>query len=304
MKGAKLKLKLKKEIIENTTLSNEALMVYLGIVLSYRPLYQEIPINYGQLNYYLNKTTAMPQYFDKSLRKGLKQLINDHVVTCIDKTKTEYFLGTKNIKLEDTDKFIFVDVEDVHKIMQSDCKSKNAVLRLYLCMLGTFIGKNHIKDIRDPDKYNNILGMMSQQYLSDISKISRTSVIEYMKVLEELELIYVSRCSALFQDKYGNIKQHNNIYGKYSDRELIDEFTKIRYEMYDDFHNIKSKITTNNARSLAQKYNCLANKTKYDKETVAEIYKYVCDYNEKYPNKAKDMTPFVKYGYKVDKKVE
>lgn len=275
-------------------------MVYIGIVLSYKPLYQEIPVNYGQLNYYLNKSTTMPQYFDKSLRKGLKQLIDNNVIICIDKTKTEYFLSIQNIKLEDNDKFIFVDAEDIHKIMQSNYKSKSAILRLYLCVLGTFIGKNHINDIRDSDKYNNILGMMSQQYLADITKISRTSVIEYMKILEELELIYVSRCASLFQDKNGNIKQHNNIYGRYSDKELIDEFTSVRYEMYDDLHKVKNNITTNKARSLMQKYNCLG-KTQYDKETIAAIYEYVCNYNAKNPKKAKDMTPFVKYGYKIEK---
>ena len=114
-----------------------------------------------------------------------------------------------------------------------------------------------------------------------------------------MSLIYVSRCSFAFKDKNGRIKRHNNIYGRLKDKELIDEFANIRYSMYDDLHQIKNTTIINNARSLMQKYNCLANTTEYDKKTVAAIYEYVCKYNEKHPKKAKDMKPFEKYGYKI-----
>ena len=184
--------------------------------------------------------------------------------------------------------------------MNSELQSKANILRLYLCMISTFIGKNHITDMREPEKYNNILGMMSQDYLAELSHVSKSSVIEYIRELEKLEIIYISRCAFKFKDKLGKVKRHNNIYGKYECKELIDEFADIRYSMYDDLHKEKKSNIVNNARSLTQKYNCLSNGQEYDKTTIAAIYEYVCNYNDKNPKKAKDMTPFVKYGYKIN----
>lgn len=295
-----MKLKLNKQIIENKQLSHEAIIVYTGIVASYKCDCNAVLTNKNMLNYYLTQTRKIPRRFEENLRKGIQELLDNHIVVCREKVGIDYYFDFKNIRLDENDKFIFVDFEDVRRIMMSNYQNKGGLLRLYFCILSTFISKNHIKDIRNSDKYSNILGMMPQKYLCDITGLSSRSIVEYIKILEQLELIYVSRCSFMFKDSKGNIKQHNNIYGRYCNKELIDEFAKIRYEMYDDLHKIKSTTATNNARSLMQKYNYLRNNTKYDKDTVAAIYNYVCSYNEKNPKKAKDMKPFERYGYKVD----
>lgn len=297
-----MKLKLNKKIIEDTNLSHEAIMVYIGIVVSYKCDCNAVLTNKNMLNYYLTQTSKIPRRFEENLRKGLQELLDNNIVVCKEKVGIDYYFDFKNIKLDDDDKFVFVEFEDIRKIMTSEYQNKSALLRLYLCMLGTFISKNHIKDIRDPDKYNNVLGMMPQTYLCQITGLSSRSVVEYIKILEYLELIYVSRCSFLFKDDKGNVKQHNNIYGKYCDMELVEEFTQIRYKMYDDLHRIKSSSATNNARSLMQKYNRLTKDIKYDDKVVEEIYEYICKYNEKYPTRKKDMKPFEKYGYKINKK--
>lgn len=296
-----MKLKFKKDIIENKTISNEAMFAYVGIVLCYKNGLNAVLTNKNMINYYLTHDECMPRRFEENLKKGMQELIDNKIIICRKKIGIDIYCDLFNIKLDDNDKFVFIDVEDIIKITTMNHKNKLGILRLYLCMVSTFISKNHIKDIRNPDKYNNILGMMSQEYLETISGLSHYAVIEYLKILEQMNLIYVSRCSFAFKDQKGKIKSHNNIYGRYIDKELIDEFANIRYSMYDDLHQVKSMISTNNARSLMQKYNCLRNNTKYDKKTVAAIYEYVCKYNEKYPKKAKDMKPFEKYGYKIEK---
>ena len=296
-----MKLKLNKQIIENKQLSHEAIIVYAGIVSSYKCDCNEVLTNKNMLNYYLTQSRKIPRRFEENLRKGLQELLNKGVIVCKEKIGIDYYFDFKNIKLEEKDKFIFVDFQDIRKIMISDYQNKGGLLRLYLCMLGTFISKNHVQDIRNPEKYNNIIGMMSQKYLCDVTGISSRSIVEYIKALEQLELIYVSRCSFMFKDKKGNVKQHNNIYGRYVDKDLIDEFAQIRYNMFDDLHKVKSATATNNARSLMQKYNRLKNDIKYDNKTVASIYEYICKYNEKYPKKAKDLKPFEKYGYRIEK---
>jgi len=289
-----MKLKLSKTIIENSQLTHDAIMVYTGIVASYRNNCNAVLTNKNMINYYLTQNRKMPRRFEENLRKGFQELLDKEIVICKEKIGVDYYFDLKNIKLNEVDKFVFIDFDDIHKIMVSNSYNKGGLLRLYICILSTFISKNKIKDIREPEKFNNILGMMSQKYLSEITGLSSHSVVEYIKTLEQLELIYVSRCSFMFKDEKGNIKQHNNIYGRYCDRELIDEFAKIRYDMYDDLHKVKSTTATNNARSLMQKYNCLRNNTEYDKDTVDAIYNYICSYNEKYPKRTKDMKPFEK----------
>ena len=296
-----MKLKLKKEIIENKCLSNNAFMTYVGIMSCYKKDFDFVFLNKNMINSYMTKKVHITKKFDENIRSGIKELLDSKIIICNDKVGSDYYLGLKNIQLDDNEKFTFVNFNDIQTIMSSNYKGKSNLLRFYICMLGTFISQNKVKDIREPEKYNNILGMMSQEYLADLCNISVHSVVEYTKVLEKLELIYVSRCSFMFRDNKGSIKRHNNIYGRYADKELIDEFAKVRYDMYDDLHKVKSTTATNNARSLMQKYNCLRNNTKYDKKTVAAIYEYVCKYNEKYPKKAKDMKPFEKYGYKTEK---
>ena len=295
-----MKLKLKKEIIENKELSDNAILVYVGLVMCMRHNLNRVFANRNMLMFYLTNKEKTTKRFDDSLKEGLQELLDKKVIVCKQRNGSDYFLGLDNIQLDDKDKFVFVSYEDVNKILTCNSQRKKSLLRFYILLNGTFIGKNHIKDIRDPDKYNNILGMMSQEYLAEIADISSRTVMDYIKIFEELKLIYVSRCSFTFKDAQGRIKRHNNIYGRYENKALIDEFADIRYSMYDDIHQVQNTNEINNARSLMQKYNCLRNNTKYDKATVAAIYKYVCSYNEKHPKKAKDMKPFEKYGYKID----
>lgn len=295
-----MKLKLKKEIVENKELSDNAVLVYVGLVMCMRHKLNRVFANRNMLMFYLTNKEKTSKRFDDSLKEGLQELLDKKIIICKQRNGSDYFLGLDNIQLNDNDKFVFVSYDDVNKILNCSSQRKKSILRFYLLLLGTFIGKNHIKDIREPEKYNNILGMMPQEYLAEIADVSTRTVSDYIKILEELELIYVSRCSFTFKDSKGRVKRHNNIYGLYSNKELIDDFASIRYSMYDDFHQVQNSNATNKARSLMQKYNYLRGGTVYDKATVDVIYNYVSEYNKKHPKKKKDMTPFVKYGYEVD----
>lgn len=295
-----MKLKLSKEITENKRLSNNAVVSYIGLVYCCKFDYEPVFISRNMLSYYLTGQKKQSRSFDEILKSGIKELIDEGIVFCEEQNTQNYFLGLKNIKLKDTDKFVFVDFDDIRKIMQCNYKGKIGLLRYYIALLGTFIVKNHIKNIRDTNKYNNVLGMMSQDYIADLAGISTHTAVEYTKILEQLELLYISRCSFMFKDKKGNVKRHNNIYGRHVNREIIDEFTKVRYEMYDDLHKTHISAAANNSRSLMQKYNQLVKGKVYSDEVVKELYDYICDYNEKYPKKEKDLSIFEKYGYKID----
>lgn len=295
-----MKLKLSKDVVENNNLSNNAFISYIGLMYCCRFDYEPTFINRSMISYYLTGKRKLLRRFDESLKQGLQELIDKNIVACLEQNKNNYYFGFKNIKLNDDDKFVFVDFDDIRKIMECDYKGKIALLRFYVVLLGTFICKNYISDIRNPDKYNNIMGMMSQEYVANLADVSVHSVIEYTKILEELNLLYVSRCSFMFKDSKGNIKRHNNIYGRYENKDIIDEFTKIRYEMYDDLHKVHMSSASNNSRSLMQKYNQMVKGKTYSKEVMDNIYNYINQYNKKYPNKCKNMDVFMKYGYNVD----
>jgi hypothetical protein len=295
-----MKLKLSKEITENNRLSNNAIVSYIGLVYCCRFDYEPVFINRNMISYYLTGQKKLSRSFDEVLKSGIKELIDVGVICCEEQNTQNYYFGLKNIRLEDSDKFVFVDFDDIRKIMQCNHKGKISLLRYYIVLLGTFIVKNHITNIRDSGKYNNILGMMSQDYIANLARISTHTAVEYTKILEQLELLYVSRCSFLFKDKKGNVKRHNNIYGRYIDKSTIDEFTQVRYEMYDDLHKMHISAAANNSRSLMQKYNQLVKGKSYNKEIIKDIYNYICDYNTKYPKKEKDMSIFEQYGYKIE----
>ena len=296
-----VKIMLKKDIVLNKELSNNALLTYVGLAISLKPGMDYVYSDKNMLYFYLSGVlSSIPRRFDENLRNGLKELLDKKVITCKKKSNNAYYINIDDFIVNQDDNYIVIYLSEIQKIVCCNYQGKISLLRYYIGLLSTFILKNKIKDIRNSDRYNNKLGMVSQEYISDILNVSVHTVVEYTKILEQLELLYISRCSFMFKDNKGNVKRHNNIYGRYSDKELIDEFVKIRYEMYDDLHKVKSTTATNNARSLMQKYNCLRNDKKYDKDTVSAIYDHVCKYNKKYPNKSKDMKPFEKYGYKVD----
>lgn len=295
------KILLKKDIILNKDLSNNALLTYIGLAICMKQGMDYIYADKNILYFYLSGTlSSIPRRFDENLKYGLKELIDKKIIFCKKKSNNAYYIDINNFTVSQEDNYIIIYLSEIQSIISSNYQGRIGLLCYYAGLLSTFILKNKIKDVREQDKYNNILGMISQEYISDILNVSKHTIIEYTKTLEELKLLYVSRCSFKFKDKYGKIKRHNNIYGRYADKDLIDEFANIRYQMYDDLHKVQSGNNINNARSLTQKYNQMIKGVKYDKATVATIYTYICKYNEKYPKKAKDMSVFKEYGYKVE----
>lgn len=295
-----MKLKLNKSIVENKNLSNNAILSYVGLLSCPRFNYEPIYINRNMISYYLTGITTNSRRFDEAIKLGLKELIDNGIVDCYNNSSMNYYIGFKNIKLKENDKFIFIDFDEVRTIMKTNYQGKFGLLRYYIVLLGTFISRNHITNIRDTTKYNNVIGMMSQEYMSGLANISTHTAVEYTRILENLNLIYVSHCLFAFKDKKGNVKRHNNIYGRHKDKDIIDEFTKVRYEMYDDLHKVHLSSTANNSRSLMQKYNQMLKGKVYDKKVMDDIYNYVSQYNIKHPKNKRDMDVFEKYGYETN----
>lgn len=293
-----IKIIIKKDIIFNQNISSQAFMTYVGLAICLKPGMDLIYADKDMLYYYLSGLfDNTPRKFNESLRNGFNELVNNNIISCKKKKSSSYYLDAKDFVINETDNYVCIYLSEIRKLVCSDYHGKSKLLRFYMCLLSTFILNNKIRDIRDENKYNNVLSMVSQEHLSNISQISSHTTMEYIKLLEQLQLIYVSRCSFMFKDGKGNVKKHNNIYGRYADKDIINEFTRVRYEMYDDLHKTQLSTAANKSRSLMQKYNYLCKGIVYDLDIMNEIYQYICEYNKKHPKKQKDMSVFNIGGY-------
>ena len=93
------------------------------------------------------------------------------------------------------------------------------------------------------------------------------------KLLEKLELIYVYHHKVRYSEEEQGFKRLNNNYGRFKDKEYIDQYA---YNI-DEIHGGKTERLEkhNKKRSLKQKYNCMRNGKEYSLEDVKEIYDYI-----------------------------
>ena len=90
-----MKLKLNKQVIENKQLTHDAIMAYTGVVASYKCNCNEVLTNKNMINYYLTQTKKMPRRFEDSLKSGVQELLDKHIIICGDKVGIDYYFDLK-----------------------------------------------------------------------------------------------------------------------------------------------------------------------------------------------------------------
>ena len=93
-----MKLKLKKDIIENKSISNEAIFAYVGIVLCYRNGIDAVLTNKNMINYYLTHDECMSRRFEENLKKGMQELIDNKTIICRKKIGIDLYCDLSNIQ--------------------------------------------------------------------------------------------------------------------------------------------------------------------------------------------------------------
>ena len=94
-----MKLKLKKDIVENKGLSNEAIFSYVGIVLCYKNGLNAVLTNKNMINYYLTHDECMSRRFEENLKKGMQELIDNKIIICHKRMGIDLYCDLLNIKL-------------------------------------------------------------------------------------------------------------------------------------------------------------------------------------------------------------
>jgi hypothetical protein len=292
-------MKINKKIIQDKTLSNDAIVSFVGLSMISLPdinTYTSVDI----ISYYLTNNPKPNRKIKDTVRNGLNELIDKKIVICNGRVKNNsvYYIDSKNILV--TKNYITLQQEEIWKILNLNINYSTALLRFYMNLLCTFIVKNNIKDIREPKLYDNKFGMLSINSLCNLTGISNSTAIKYINTLEEIKLLYVVRCSKNFRHENGTIKRHNNIYGKYEDSKIINQYAAIEFKDLNDLKNKQIIEKTNNSRSMLQKYNSLVKGKEYDQYTITALFEFIVQYNNSHPGKERDLDVFEKYGFDIN----
>lgn len=155
---------------------------------------------------------------------------------------------------------------------------KVPLLRYFLALISTFNYSDYMGEMRGK------VGGMAMEYIAKQACVDSTrTCIRYNQALENLYLIYVYRSNdkIKFDD---SLRQINNCYSRYKDKELCIKFATDYEGMYGYDHIIiktkKRKEEADNNRRLAAYYNQICVGTVYPIDTVRQVKKYIHNKNE------------------------
>lgn len=271
------------KIITDNTLSSNAIAVYTALRTIQNSNTNAYYVNIKLLAYQLSNNLILSRKYMERLSDGLNELIiKEYIMVVANNVDKDYILDIGNLIInnrsdENKDKtfFLVIKSEEIHKIMNLDCRlDKFSVLRYFMCMLNTI---NHNATYFDVvgNTYNNFVGFMTNDYIGSLCGVnSYTTYDKYNHLLEDNELIYIFRHDIMLRDDKGQLKNLPNHYGRYKDKELIIGYSTNRenFEFGEDAVNKR----TNESRSLMQKYYCMVKYgTEYSEKEIKRIYKYV-----------------------------
>lgn len=269
-------------------------------------------ITQQQIEFYLTGQLSGRRRMSDYIRCGLNELIDNGIIIKEKETQKHYILDCSKLWI-DTNKIKFTSItfSEVRKIFQIENVNNFLLLRYFILLMGT-ISSSITVFLHNGENKNRVVGNISIEYLSNLSGISERTIIEYNKLLENNELLYVYRQKDFILDDKKGVKSLSNVYGRVCDVEYINRYAQNQKEHQKSYKHLKSdNEKANNKRRLAQMYiQILKGKDKnYSKKDILDVYKYVVSENSKYKNmyeensyngyleKIRDLTIFDKYDF-------
>lgn len=296
-----------KNILCDKSISNEAIGVYLSINSFVSDKVSEYFIHLDQIEYVLYKRKAT--YVEKDcIKKGFFDLVDVGFIEIKESYNKRSFVCNINTINEfnfDKEFYVKISVNEIRKIMNiTSYGNKFSLLRYFVTAVGSFA-------ISGDEKYKFKIGNMPQSYLADAANTTPQTVISYNKILLDNELLYVAR-NKVFMERDNNghgmlVSRMPNIYSRYKDKQLCDEFAK-DYHIQREATNYKNSV--DESRKYVQMYNAMLKGKEYPQEVVNDIYLYVKKWNvdkkrrfddeianghHPHEPKYKDLTIFDKY---------
>lgn len=238
------------------------------------------------LAYELTRKINLSRRFTAHLKQGLEELITNGFIKVTERRAALYVLDCSGLIVEGDDKkYTTVSRQEVMKIFQIPAVNNYALLKYFVCLMSTV--SNTIEVRIDSNNYKQgVVGMFSMRFLSNLSNCLERTIIEYNKILEENNLVYIYRAGDLVINKEtGELNRLTNVYGRFEDKAYIEKFAKRRRKDKSIYRYVEKNVdSSNERRKLAQWYNQLlgGNDKKYSKDEIQQIYSYVLSENQKY----------------------
>lgn len=249
---------------------------------------------------------------DNYIQCGIDELINNKKIVLIENNKKNYVFDCSDL-ISDTDNGNFVKITyyELRKIFEVSNINNFLLFRYFIFLIGTI--NNSIEIFLDSDISKiGVVGNFTIDYLSEASGLGIRTIIEYNKILESIELIYIKHQNDFVLNDKNEIRQLKNVYGRFCDKDYIDAFA-LDTQKYNNSYKYAQKNVNNvnNNRRLAQMYNYLVKfgDKKYSYRELLDIYNYVLAENRKYEllykktkyeahlNKIRDVDVFEKYDF-------
>jgi hypothetical protein len=304
---------LPESLTRSPVFSNYAIAVYSSLkVLSGSIGMSKQCVTPYQLMYLLTKNEHPHKYMLNYIKCGLDELIKENVLVKINEVQKHYIIDCSKLWVDtNSEKFTIIAFQEIEKIFRIENVNNFLLLRYFIYLIGSLSSKIDVWLDACQHK-SRVVGMLTLDQLSNLSGISVRSIIDYNKILEESELIYIHRQNDFVLDKENNIKQLPNVYGRNCDRLYIDAFADNQKNFNGSYHYVeKNIVNVNNNRRLAQMYQQLlkGKGENYSKSEILDIYNYVIAENKKYMNtyekngyescleKIRDIEIFKKYDF-------
>lgn len=225
-----------------------------------------------------------------SIKAGLEELIEHKIIKTICKlNKSQFVCDISNLYFaQGTEYFVTIDYDELQNIMNIDNNSdKFKLFRYFVSIVGHFNFSSYVdKEYR---------GKICAFAINEINElIPKRTAINYNEILEENKFIYIYRFDDIFYNSNDNeLKRIINVYGRYENKDLVEDFASKYQEKYGWKHikerkKSEHKIADRN-RALGQYYKNYVNGKEYDEETVEEILQWAI-------KKEKDLSVFIENG--------
>lgn len=276
---------IKKKYLEDESISDSAFTI-MSALQPYSNNKNDILLTAEYLSYLVFKREATRKEL-YIIKAGFEELIESEIIKVnYNLGKSQYVCDITNLYLgNNTEFFVMIEYEELHKIMNIESKSdKFKMFRYFVSIVSHFNLSTNIDE-----KYRGKVCGYSIDVINEL--IPKRTAIRYNEILEENKLIYTHRSDdILFNSDSNEIRRIINTYGRYENKDLVEEFAS-KYQNDFGWNHIKKKKqsgieTANRNRALGQMYKNYNNGKQYDPDTVNEILQWAI-------KKGKDLTVFI-----------
>ena len=275
-----------KSLISNLEISHYSITVYCLIKkLLYFSNENTLCLTIPQLTFYLTGEIPIRRNsLCDHLQQGLSDLIENDYIELETIQQKHYLLNCEKLWFDTgSETFVSISYDEVVDIFKINGVNNHRLLRYYIFLIGTFNGNLSVKLSNGVSK-KGVVSDMGIGYLSEQTDISQKTIMDYNRLLEQSNLIYIYRFTD-FICSGDVLKNSHNIYGRYKDKEYVDAYVKMKQKRNGNKSNSHiGAEEVNDKRSLAQIYRniCAGKADGYSKRQIMRAYSYICSENEKY----------------------